>query len=124
MTQPIVMPSEIMDMEDLTAYLRVPSTIPVCKLKIKYKEYPKSAEGFIKRHIKSDPFIEERIEVLGGAVNKSSVIKKKIKKINEEPSNLLIDSENDSQNDIQNNIEMNIKYPEKKAIEKLIMPDL
>lgn len=107
-TQPIVMPAEIMDMEDLTAYLRVPSAVPVCKLKITYKEYQKSAEGFVKRDFKVDPFIEERITAASGAVNKSPAIKKRTEKISEVLDSLVAHDKNN----------------EKKMVEKLIMTDL
>lgn len=78
-TQPIVTSSEIMSLEDLNAYLRLPSNIPVCKLKINFKESNKIAEGFIKREIQNDPFIEERIKAVSGSANKGgSILKKKV----------------------------------------------
>lgn len=78
-TQPIVTSSEIMSLEDLNAYLRLPSNIPVCKLKINFKESNKIAEGFIKREIQNDPFIEERISAVSGSANKGgSILKKKL----------------------------------------------
>lgn len=72
-TQPIVTASEVMDMEDLTAYLRVPSSIPVCKLNVKFKKLKEVSEGFIKRDIKMDPFIETQIEAIAGAANKAKM---------------------------------------------------
>lgn len=54
MTKPLVTPAEIMDMEDLTAYLRVPAKVPVCKLKISYQKRKKIADGFIPREILSN----------------------------------------------------------------------
>lgn len=76
-TQPIVTSSEIMCLEDLNVYLRLPSNVPVCRLKINFKESKKISDGFIKRDIQSDPFIEERISAVSGQANKGGVVTKK-----------------------------------------------
>ena len=58
MTTPIVTAAEIMSMQDLTAYLRVPADVPVCKLKIQYQSRDKMNDGFVKRDRLTDPLIE------------------------------------------------------------------
>ena len=76
-TQPIVTASEVMEMEDLRAYLRMPASVPVCLLNIKYHEIKKIAEGFIKRSIAVNPHIEEKIAAVSGFANKSAGVAKK-----------------------------------------------
>lgn len=90
-TQQIVTSSEIMSLEDLNVYLRLPANLPVCKLKIHFKQSKKIAEGFIKRDILTDPLIEERVSAVSGAANKGGVITKK-----KPSSEKLSDFKNDS----------------------------
>jgi len=119
-TQPLVTGSEIMDMEDLTAYLRVPASVPVCKINIKYKEHKKIAEGFIKREIQSDPFIEERISAVSGTVNKAHISKKKQEQEETINSTLLDEVTNLTQNVANKKlIEKN-----KKSVSRAIIMDL
>lgn len=48
-TRPIVTSPEIMNLDALTCYLRLPGEYPVTKLKLKYEKRLKKAEGYIQR---------------------------------------------------------------------------
>ncbi len=50
-TRPLVSPAEIMEMADLTAYLRVPAPVPITQLKIPFRKRDKISQGFILRDI-------------------------------------------------------------------------
>ncbi len=50
-TRPLVSPAEIMEMADLTAYLRVPAPVPITPLKIPFRKREKVSRGFILRDI-------------------------------------------------------------------------
>lgn len=48
-TRPLISQSEIMELPDLTAYLRVPAKIPITMLNVSYRYRSKKTEGFIFR---------------------------------------------------------------------------
>ncbi len=50
-TRPLVSSAEIMEMADLTAYLRVPAPVPITQLKIPFRKREKVSQGFILRDI-------------------------------------------------------------------------
>ena len=50
-TRPLVSPAEIMEMADLTAYLRVPAPVPITQLTIPFRKRDKISQGFILRDI-------------------------------------------------------------------------
>ncbi len=50
-TRPLVSPAEIMEMADLTAYLRVPAPVPITQLNIPFRKREKISQGFILRDI-------------------------------------------------------------------------
>ena len=50
-TRPLVSPANIMEMPDLTVYLRVPAPVPITKINLKYKKPDKITSGFILRDL-------------------------------------------------------------------------
>jgi type IV conjugative transfer system coupling protein TraD len=48
-TRALISPSEIMEMPDLTAYVKVPAPVPITKLELQYKARKKVCQGFIIR---------------------------------------------------------------------------
>lgn len=49
LTRPLVSPAEVMELPDLTAYLRVPAPVPITKVVMRYQARQKIAQGFILR---------------------------------------------------------------------------
>ena len=49
LTRPLVSPAEIIQLPDLTSYLRVPADVPVTKIKLDFKPREKVAAGFMLR---------------------------------------------------------------------------
>lgn len=62
LTRPIVSYSEIMNMEDLHCYLRLPSNYPVVPLELKFENRTNVIAPFIRRNIKRDTEIEALIK--------------------------------------------------------------
>ena len=54
MTRPLVSPSEIMEMEELVTYLRVPAPVPITRIKIPFRKREKISAGFILREMPID----------------------------------------------------------------------
>lgn len=54
-TRPLVTYPEIMGLDPLTCYLRLPGQFPITKLKLEYQKRPLKAEGFIARDIQPFP---------------------------------------------------------------------
>lgn len=54
-TRPLISPAEIMELPDLTAYLRVPAPVPVTRIQIPFKNREKISSGFIMREIPTLP---------------------------------------------------------------------
>ncbi len=53
LTRPIVAYPEVMALDPLSCYLRVPGNYPVTKLQLKYRKRPSKAQGFIERKMNS-----------------------------------------------------------------------
>lgn len=53
-SRPLVSSAEIMEMPDLTAYLRVPAPVPITKLNIAFRKRKKVNEGFLLREMRLD----------------------------------------------------------------------
>ena len=58
-TRPAVLPSEIMQLDDLQCWLRVFGNYPITKLKFKFDEMPAIARSFEKRHYQSSDQMKE-----------------------------------------------------------------
>ena len=54
LTRPLVTYPEIMNMKELTCYLRLPGDYPITKLELVYEKRKKMAEGFLLRELKSE----------------------------------------------------------------------
>ncbi len=57
-TRPIVSYPQILELEDLACFVRLPGSYPVTKLKLKLKHRPHQLKGFIERHWKMDDCLQ------------------------------------------------------------------
>lgn len=53
--EPLVLPDDIMNLENLNGYLKYPSGFPAAAVRLTYVDYPSYSEGFIKRDLKPHP---------------------------------------------------------------------
>ena len=67
LTRPLVSPAEVMELPDLTAYLRVPAPVPITQLVLRYQNRPKIAAGFLLRESVSRPQKTDAVIATDGA---------------------------------------------------------
>lgn len=78
LTRPLVSPAEVMELPDLTAYLRVPAPVPITKLVLRYQSRPKIASGFLLREtVPPSEGIDAADEAFSNAVEKTTDQQKK-----------------------------------------------
>lgn len=58
-TKSIVSPTEIMNLDNLNAYVKLAGDFPITKLKFNYKNYPKIAEKFIERKTDNQGYLND-----------------------------------------------------------------
>ena len=62
MRKPVVSYSEIMNLDDLNCYLRLPGSLPLSKLQFRYVRRKQKEEPFLLRELNEDAELEEAIE--------------------------------------------------------------
>lgn len=82
--KPIVSYSEIMTLQDLHCYLRLPSHYPVANMQLEWQQRVKRVTGLLRRDIQKDPVIEGHIKQIEGKGNKGFTANKIGENINDE----------------------------------------